>query len=119
VIVCSTSGVQGDALAGAFSGHGAIAEAVASRDEVVERIADDDVPEILVFVGDDADHLHALVGWARSNAALADSVIVALTDEDPAHVASLYRDGADVALSMPADPDVLTAAATAATRRRR
>jgi len=119
VIVCSASGVQADALAGVFSAEGAIAEAVGSREEVAERIGDDDVPEILVLIGDDADHLNALVSWARADTALADSVIVALTDGDPAHLVRLYRDGADVALSMPADPDVLTAAAMAAARRRR
>jgi hypothetical protein len=118
VIVCSASGVQGDALAGVFAADGAIAEAVASQDEVAERVADGDVPAVLVLVGDGDDHLHALVSWARSTTALAKGVIVALTEGDPAHVARLYRDGADVVLTLPADPDVVTAASAAAARAR-
>jgi hypothetical protein len=42
-MVCSTSEVQGHALANVFNADGAIAEAVASQEELAERIAGGDV----------------------------------------------------------------------------
>jgi DNA-binding NarL/FixJ family response regulator len=118
-MVCAPAEVHRRVLAGVFGADGAIVESVGSDDELVERVAAGDAPGLLVLAGDDDNHLHTLVCWARSTPALEDSVIVALSEGDPTRIAGLYRDGADVVLALPVDPDVLTAASEAAARRRR